>query len=518
MSLRAIDELPPRDLEGRCVLVRVAGDEGLSACGRTLQFLAEAGARTILAADGSGDAAASLAGQVRRTLGLDVRVVDGGPGGDLVRPALAGGNSEVLLLPGIDAHPGEHRNDPDFARRLASVADVYCNEAFALAHLGRASTVGIVRFIETAFAGFEMTRQIAAIEAAVEHAAAPSLAIVGGTGLDRKAALLIRLCGLVDRVFLGGTLCLPFLKAKGVAIAAAAADDDLVPVAKEIMDYASGRAEILLPCDFMTVDRKSKAPDMIESGELRDFRIPMDIGSETIRRLTGSVATARRLFWCGPLGVWEMEPFAAGTRQITHVVAARAAEGLSGVLWGESLARALQEFEGESVPLHAMVAPSAPATRLISGLPLPAVEALRMSPEIQPRKIVVPIDGSAAALELLRRTGPLFEESDSEIHLVFVASARESGGPGQVRPDAERAFAQSDAALANFLTKAAAHVVRHGELAECVLEYASEIRADVIAVPCRDVPAPARWLAGDWPRAIERRATVPLMLVRVNEE
>jgi phosphoglycerate kinase len=518
MHIPVIHELPLQSLRGARALVRVAGGDDLAECQPTFEYLAGAGSRMIVAGDFGEDAAGRLAREFGRLLGREARTLPPGCDIETLQRVMTSDPEEVIVAPDLRRSPGETANDPDFARCLASLADIYCDDAFPLAHLALASTVGIVRFVGCPVAGLGMARVAGQIEALIDDRMPRSLAIVGGTGLELKAPLLFRLCDLVTHLFVGGALCFPFMRAKGIETGEAPVDDDLVPVAKEILEWAKGRTELIFPTDFVSVHRASEAFETVGANELAD-QLPMDIGGRTSRQLMELLSEARVLFWNGPVGVSEIESFAGGTRELARTAAARAAQGLRGVIWGDSLARALEELNESAAPLRAMIAPSAPATRMISGLPLPGLEALRRHSKPHPKRVVLPVDDSDIASELVLRAAPLLEGTNSEIHLLFVRRPSNNGHDAdKFRLEADRVFDRATAQLALFRIAPVAQAVKEGDTEDCVLEYAGEVGADLLAIASLDLPAPLRALAGDWSRAIEKRATIPLLLVQVPDE
>jgi phosphoglycerate kinase len=518
MHLPVIDELPLHSLNGARVLVRVANGDDLAECLPTLEYLVGAGSRLIMAGDFGDDAADRLGCEFRRLLGREPRTLSPLSGINALQRTLAAESDYAILLPNLRRSPGEMDNDPDFARLLASLADVYCDDAFPLAHLALASTVGIVRFMGSPVAGFGMARITARIESITDAKRRPSLAIVGGTGLEHRAALLYRLCDLVDHVFIGGALCFPFLRAKGIETGRAPIDDDLVPIASDILHWAEGRTRVILPEDFVCVHRSYETPETIDADQLGDTEFPMDVGGRTIRQIVELLTRSCVLFWNGPLGAWEIESFAGGTREVARALG-RTTQDLRGLIWGDSLVRALDELDCLSERLRGMTAPSVPAARMVSGLTMPALEALRRHVEPHPRRIIVPVDKSEVTSEFLERAGPLLEGTNSEIHLLF---ARRTSGNGhnaeELGLEADRVFDRSAALLAQFRIGAVSRAIKEGDPEDCVLEYAREVRADLVAIPERDLPRPVRRIAGDWSRVIEKRATVPLLVVQVPDE
>jgi nucleotide-binding universal stress UspA family protein len=320
----------------------------------------------------------------------------------------------------------------------------------------------------------------------------------------------------VDWLFLTGAICLIFLRAKGLEAGAGAVDERLVPAAREILKKA-GATKIVLPSDFLTVRRSSPLVETVPATELLPAHVPMDIGHASRRAIETLVSQARTLFWSGPLGVWEIEPFGESTRTVAHVVAELAGDRLKGMICGESLTGALRQFGQLAGPLGEMITPSQPVHHFLSGQSLPGVEALERNArraEDESRRLVLTVD-STGSLELVRQSAPLIKSAGLEIHLLLVDSPGREEHPPDSRPlQAATIFHRADALLAGFGLRAAAHSIKEGDPVECIIEYAREAGADLIAVPSLPLPAPLRILAGDWTQRLSKRLRFPILLTR----
>ena len=216
MGLTVIDDVPMEQLNGARVLVRVNRSFDLVSALPTLEYLIAAGARTIIGGGALDPAGDRLGDDLRRMLRRPVLELPGIGPGNLIRSTYETGTGEILLLPDLGSYAEDAANDPEFARQLAFLADVYCDEASALAHLSLASTVGIVRFVHTATVGFGMAHDIDRMEALIEKSAPPVAVIIGGSNLESKLTLIWNLCGKADLLFLGGAICFTFFRAKGL--------------------------------------------------------------------------------------------------------------------------------------------------------------------------------------------------------------------------------------------------------------------------------------------------------------
>jgi hypothetical protein len=329
-----------------------------------------------------------------------------------------------------------------------------------------------------------MARQIVGIEGITEYREPPVGAIVGGTNLAGKLPLLMRLADTVDWLFVGGALASAFLKAKGGDTGAAPIEKELLPLVCDVLTKTEGKMKVILPFDVLAVDQKAwglghglpahistrAAPDLLP-GE-----IPMDIGPQTLRYIETLLSETRTLFWNGPLGICEMEPFGLGTRDVARLVAARAGAGLAAVLCGGDLAQALRGFDFPYHQVRDLILPSRATLRLVAGRPLPAVEALRKDPALLPpptTRALLPVNDSEESLKAVDRAGSVLQSLGAEIHLLFCGSKQD-------REEAQRAFSLADSTLARYGLSGCEQVVREGPPAECILNYAVEMRADLV--------------------------------------
>jgi len=513
MGITLIDELPMERLKGARVLVRINRSFDLPSAIPTLEFLIAAGTRTTIAAGAPGTVGDSLAEDLRRMLGRPVVELRGFGPGDVLRQARP---DEILLLPDLGSYAEDASNDPEFARQLGSLAEVYCDDASGMAHLSLASTVGVVRFVRTAAAGFGLAYDINRMETLVEKATPPVGLIIGGADLESKLTLIWNLCGKADWLFLGGTICFPFFRARGLEVGGAPVDERLVPAAREISRDAKGRTEIILPADFVAVRRSSPLSELVAATNLTPDHVPMDIGYASQRVLENVILNARTLFWRGPLGVWEIEPFGEGTRAAAHLLA-RPGQHLAGIVSGDSLTAALRQFDLWTGLLADMGAPSQPVLRFLSGQILPGVEALRRpatAAKDESRRVILVVE-AIGSLEAVRQSASLLATTGAEIHLLLVDQPRRRETPANSEPlKAATIFEQADALLARFGLSAAAHVVREGEPAGCVLDYAQETGADLLGVPSYSLPRPVRVLSGDWPQKLAKHSRLPILFAK----
>ena len=287
----------------------------------------------------------------------------------------------VLLLENLRFHPGEEKNDADFSRMLASLADLFVNDAFGAAHRTHASTVGVTAHLP-AVAGLLMARELQMLGAALESPARPFAAVFGGAKVSDKLAVLQRMAPQVDTLMVGGGMAATFLEARGLDVGTSLVEEECVPTARELL----GQFDILLPVDVVVADAFSEtaahrvvAVESIPSG----WGI-MDIGPETAASFEAALASARTVAWNGTMGVAEWPPFAAGTARVANRIAGL--KSATTVIGGGSTAEAVRALGLVDRMTHVSTGGGA-ALEFLEGRELPGVAALqdRKSPIQKPR-------------------------------------------------------------------------------------------------------------------------------------
>jgi phosphoglycerate kinase len=393
--MRSLDRL---DVQGRRVLVRVdfnvpmkdgergpeiADDTRVRAALVTIEELRARGARLVLVSHvgrphGQVVADLSMAPLVERLRELTGATVTLAPSvvGDEVRAlseALADG--EILVLENVRFEPGETDNDAELARGLAELADVYVDDAFGVAHRAHASTEGVAHLLPCA-AGRLLEKEVTTLGKILKHPARPLVAIVGGAKVADKIAVIDRFREIADTIIIGGAMCFPFLAAQGHTVGASLCDDEDVTHARRVLAEAGhpGQAALELPSDLVIAERLADdaAPRQLDGVEVPDGWMGLDIGPATAARYGESIARAGTVFWNGPMGAFEFEPFAAGTRAVAEAVAK--APGLTVVGGGDSAA-ALAQFGLEDAVDHLSTGGGA-TLELVEGKALPGVQAL----------------------------------------------------------------------------------------------------------------------------------------------
>ena len=375
--MRSLDDL---DVDGKRVLVRVdfnvpldgeriTDDTRIRAALPTIERLRERGARLLLAAhlgrpkDREPEfSLAPVAKRLGELLSTDVPLaadLDHVPDG------------EVVMLENIRYEPGETKNDPELARRLADLADAYVNDAFGAAHRAHASTEGVAHLLPSA-AGLLMQREVETLTGILEDPARPLVAIVGGAKVTDKIGVLEAFLERADAILIGGAMAFPFLSVQGHSIGGSlCADEDLDP-ARELL--ARGSDKLRLPVDLVLGEAFDAGAERreLDGVDVPDGWMGLDIGPRTAAAYAAEIAAAGTMFWNGPMGAFELEPFAAGTQAVAEAVAD--AEGTSVVGGGDSSA-ALHQFGLADRVTHLSTGGGA-SLELIEGKTLPGVEVL----------------------------------------------------------------------------------------------------------------------------------------------
>ncbi|MBN2533651.1 MAG: phosphoglycerate kinase [Spirochaetales bacterium] len=291
---------------------------------------------------------------------------------DLARGLKAG---NVMLLENVRFHGGETKNDPDFTKQLASLGDVYVNDAFGTAHRAHASTEGIAHILP-GVAGLLMEKEINFLGKVVENPEKPFVAIIGGAKVSTKIAVLESLLPKVSTLIIGGGMAYTFLKVQGHTIGKSLLEEDFMDTAKSLLEKAKQQGvEILLPVDHMVADEFSETakPVLMKEVNIPDDKVGMDVGPETLDLYRERIKNARNILWNGPLGVFEFKDFAKGTLEVARMVSK--SKGLSVVGGGDSVA-AVNKFKLADKIDHVSTGGGA-SLEFLEGKSLPGIAALQ---------------------------------------------------------------------------------------------------------------------------------------------
>jgi phosphoglycerate kinase len=285
---------------------------------------------------------------------------------------------EILLLENLRFNPGETDNDADFARGLAGLGDTYVNDAFGTAHRAHASTVGVTTHFDECRAGLLMARELEHLGALTRDPARPFVAVLGGAKVAGKVEVILNLLGKVDTLLLGGGMIFTFFHVHGLGIGKSLLDEDSIEVAREILARAKDSStRLVLPEDCVVATEFSEKADRRETlvSDIPDGWMGLDIGNKTVARYAEILRGAQSIFWNGPMGVFELPAFAAGTRAVGEAVAdATDAGALSIVGGGDSVAAVNQLGLGDRIS-HISTGGGA-SLEFMAGRELPGVAAL----------------------------------------------------------------------------------------------------------------------------------------------
>ena len=379
------------DVRGKRVLVRadlnvplsasqeVTDDTRIVAALPTVRYLLERDARVILCSH-----LGRPKGEVKETLRLDpvadrlgellgktVRKVDDCVGPEVQAAVEAMRPGDVLLLENLRFHPEEKGNDPDFARSLAELADLYVNDAFGTAHRAHASTAGVTEYLPSV-AGFLMEREIEFLGKALESPAHPFVAILGGAKISGKILVIENLLDKVDALLIGGGMANTFFKALGYEVGKSLVEDESLATARRLIER--GKGKLILPIDAIVADSFSAEAryEVLPVDEVGEQGMILDIGPATVERFREALTGAKMVVWNGPMGVFELAPFAKGTIAVAEALAELDAVTIIG--GGDSVA-ALEQAGLADRMTHISTGGGA-SLKLLEGADLPGLSSL----------------------------------------------------------------------------------------------------------------------------------------------
>jgi phosphoglycerate kinase len=376
--VRTLDDL---DVDGKRVLVRVdfnvplgkdgsiTDDARIKAALPTLTELRRRGARLLLAAHlgrpKDREPEFSLrpaADRLAELLGTEVALAE-----DLEHVP----DGDVVMLENVRYEPGETKNDPELAKRYAALADVYVNDAFGAAHRAHASTEAVAHLLPSA-AGRLLEREVATLRGILDDPRRPLVAVVGGAKVTDKIGVLDAFLDRADAILIGGAMCFPFFKAQGHEVGDSLCEEEGVDPARNVL--SAGSDKLQLPVDLVVGEEFDADTPVraIDGVDVPEGWMGLDIGPSTAARYADSVKSAGTVFWNGPMGAFELEPFAAGTRAVAEAMAVTAATTVVG---GGDSAAALAQF-GLADKVDHLSTGGGASLELVEGKPLPGVEAL----------------------------------------------------------------------------------------------------------------------------------------------
>ena len=387
-------QLESLDLAGKRVFVRadlnvplengrIADPTRIEATLPTLRLVLARGGRPVVASHLGRPKGASrpelslrpVADFLAKALGMRVEFASDCVGEPVERLVNGLGKGQMVLLENLRFHPEEEKNDPEFARRLARLADVYVNDAFGAAHRAHASTVGMARYFRDKAPGLLLRREVEFLSQLLHDPARPFVTVLGGAKVSDKIGVLENLLERVQSFCIGGAMAYTLLRAQGKKVGRSRIEEDKIDLARATLERAAAKGVgVLLPVDHLVADRPDAgARTRIVSGDaFPDDMLGVDIGPETAKRFAAEIAKAKTVLWNGPMGIFEIEPFSKGTLAIAQALAA--SKGTTVVGGGDSVA-ALRRAGKIDAVTHVSTGGGA-SLEFLEGQQLPGLAAL----------------------------------------------------------------------------------------------------------------------------------------------
>ncbi|KAL9998852.1 putative phosphoglycerate kinase [Helianthus debilis subsp. tardiflorus] len=418
---KSVSSLTEGDLKGKRVFVRVdlnvplddsfkiTDDTRIRAAVPTIKYLMSHGARVILSSHLGRPKGVTpkfslkpLVPRLSELLGIEVKMADDCVGPDVEKLVAEIPEGGVLLLENVRFYKEEEKNDPEFAKKLASLADLYVNDAFGTAHRAHASTEGVAKHLKPAVAGFLMQKELDYLVGAVSNPKKPFAAIVGGSKVSSKIGVIESLLEKVDILVLGGGMIFTFYKAQGLAVGSSLVEEDKLDLATTLLEKAKSKGvSLLLPSDVVIADKfaadaNSKVSfarvlifrynlppvigtwatvEVVPASSIPDGWMGLDIGPDSIKSFSEALDTTKTVIWNGPMGVFEFDKFAVGTEAIAKKLAELSGKGVTTIIGGGDSVAAVEKVGLADKMSHISTGGGA-SLELLEGKPLPGVLAL----------------------------------------------------------------------------------------------------------------------------------------------
>ncbi len=398
MPKKTLATLSASEVSGKRVFVRsdfnvplddqgaITDDTRIRASLPTIQNLIEKGAKVILSSHmgrPKGQAKDSLrlnpvASRLSELLGKPVTKCDDCIGDEVAKTVESMQPGDVVLLENVRFYAEEEKNDPEFAKKLASVADVYVNDAFGTAHRAHASTEGVTHYLSPSVGGLLIDKELEYLKGAIEDPKRPLAAIIGGSKVSSKIGVIDTLLDKVDKLLIGGGMIFTFYKARGLSVGKSLVEEDKLELAKSLEAKAKEKGvELLLPTDVVVAD--NFAPDAnaqtVAVESIPDGWMGLDIGPDSVKVFQDALKQCKTVIWNGPMGVFEFEKFAQGTEAIAHTLAELTPSGTTTIIGGGDSVAAVEKVGVAEQMSHISTGGGA-SLELLEGKVLPGIAAL----------------------------------------------------------------------------------------------------------------------------------------------
>ncbi|XBJ11287.1 hypothetical protein VPH35_016014 [Triticum aestivum] len=397
MAKKSVGDLTAADLEGKRVLVRadlnvplddnqnITDDTRIRAAIPTIKYLLSNGAKVILTSHLGRPkgvtpkfSLAPLVPRLSELLGIEVKKAEDVIGPEVEKLVADLANGAVLLLENVRFYKEEEKNDPEFAKKLASLADLFVNDAFGTAHRAHASTEGVTKFLKPSVAGFLLQKELDYLDGAVSNPKRPFAAIVGGSKVSSKIGVIESLLEKCDILLLGGGMIFTFYKAQGLSVGSSLVEEDKLELATSLLAKAKAKGvSLLLPSDVIIADKF--APDAnsqtVPASAIPDGWMGLDIGPDSVKTFNDALDTTQTIIWNGPMGVFEFDKFAVGTESIAKKLAELSKKGVTTIIGGGDSVAAVEKVGVADVMSHISTGGGA-SLELLEGKELPGVVAL----------------------------------------------------------------------------------------------------------------------------------------------
>ncbi|XP_008776889.2 phosphoglycerate kinase, cytosolic-like [Phoenix dactylifera] len=397
MAKKSVGDLTAADLKGKRVFVRVdlnvpldenqniTDDTRIRAAVPTIKHLMGNGAKVILSSHLGRPKGVTpkyslspLVARLSELLGIKVEKADDCIGPEVEKMVAALPEGGVLLLENVRFYKEEEKNEPEFAKKLASLADLYVNDAFGTAHRAHASTEGVTKFLKPSVAGFLLQKELDYLVGAIANPKRPFAAIVGGSKVSSKIGVIESLLEKCDILLLGGGMIFTFYKAQGLSVGSSLVEEDKLELATSLLKKAKSKGvSLMLPADVVIADKFAADANskVVPSTAIPDGWMGLDIGPDSVKSFSDALETTKTVIWNGPMGVFEFDKFAVGTEAIAKKLAELSGKGVTTIIGGGDSVAAVEKVGVADVMSHISTGGGA-SLELLEGKELPGVVAL----------------------------------------------------------------------------------------------------------------------------------------------